>query len=90
MEIVIRAKTHQQLVNEIKQLNPDIEVVGNYTGAIDRIHVRCKRCGLSWEPKAYSLSQGKGCPHCTKIIGAAKSNGVAGTKGIDTYKRRLR
>lgn len=83
------AKTHQQFVNEIKQINPNIEIVGIYTRAVDRIHVRCKRCGLFWEPKAYSLSQGKGCPHCSKIIGAAKSKGSTGTKGIDAFKRQL-
>ena len=83
------AKIHQQFVNEIKQLNPDIEIVGNYTRAIERIRVRCIRCGLYWEPKAYSLSQGKGCPHCSKILCVAKNKGATGAKGIDSFKKQL-
>lgn len=83
------ARTHEQFIKELKKINPDIDVVGKYSRAVDRVEVKCKRCGLNWEPKAYSLIQGKGCPHCSKVRGATKNKGLTGTKGINDFKRQL-
>ena len=43
---------------EVASLNPDIEILGTYTGRHNPIQVRCKICGLIWEPRASSLLRG--------------------------------
>lgn len=48
----------------LAEILPDIEVIGEYTGARERIKVRCKVCGKEWEPLAYNLLSGYGCPRC--------------------------
>ena len=58
-------RTPQQFIYEIEKLNPNTEIIGKYTRAVDRVQVRCKNCGKIWSPKAYSLLQGKGCPKCS-------------------------
>lgn len=59
-----RNKTPEQFSEEIKEVNPSIELIGKYTASIDRIRVRCKTCGYEWEPVAAELSRGRGCPRC--------------------------
>ena len=74
------SKTHEEFVNEIRTVNPLITIVGRYTKATERIDVICNSCGYSWSPKAYSLSQGKGCPHCSAIRGSKNNHGKTGLK----------
>lgn len=78
------SKTHEEFVNEIRVVNPLITIVGKYTKATERIDVVCNTCGYSWSPKAYSLIQGKGCPHCSAIRGSKNNHGKTGLK--DTSK----
>jgi len=83
------AKTHNQFVNELREINDKIEVIGTYTRAVDRVCVECKKCGKIWSPKAYSLLQGKSCPHCSAIKGARKSNGKTSTKSRERFVSEL-
>ena len=57
-------KTHDQFVEELKQVNSDIEIIGEYITSKDPIECRCKKCGNIWTPCASSLLSGFGCPHC--------------------------
>lgn len=83
------AKTNEQFLSEIRDIHPSIEVIGKYSRAVDRIEVRCMRCGYSWEPKAYSLVQGKGCPHCSAIKGAKNNAGATGVKETENFIKQL-
>ena len=67
------AKTNDEFILEISQISPEIEITGKYTKATERISVRCRQCGHVWNPLAYSLSQGKSCPHCSAKRGAKKT-----------------
>lgn len=62
--------TQDSFISALGEINPNIEVLSLFTKVVDRIDVRCKKCGMSWSPKAYSLLQGKGCPHCSAVKGA--------------------
>lgn len=62
--------TKESFISAIKEINPGIEVLSPFTKVVDRVDVRCIKCGLEWSPKAYSLLQGKGCPHCSAVKGA--------------------
>ena len=57
-------KEASQFLEEISALNPDIEIVGDYSGSAERIAVRCVKCGHEWNPTANSLLSGHGCPKC--------------------------
>lgn len=84
------AKTHDDFVKELSTINPEIEAIGQYTRAVDRIEVKCKKCGKVWNPVAYSLTSGKSCPHCSAIRGSQKNNGITGTKTDEQFREELR
>lgn len=48
----------------LKDILPDVEVIGKYAGASKRISVKCKIDGHKWEPFAYNLLAGCGCSEC--------------------------
>ena len=37
--------SHEEFVDKVAKLQPDIEVLGTYVAANDRVAVRCKKCG---------------------------------------------
>ena len=59
-----KQKTHEEFVNELKNINPNIKVIGKYTKSVDNIKVKCLKCTSEWEPIADSLLQNHGCPFC--------------------------
>lgn len=65
-------KLHGDFVNEMKCVNKDIQIIGEYTGAKQNIEVKCTRCGHIWSPTASSLLSGFGCPECTISRGEIK------------------
>ena len=72
-----KKKTHEQFVNELREVNPTIEVMSLYQTALTKIQIKCSLCGNMWESKPNSLLIGSGCPNCgKKKIGDAlrKSN----------------
>ncbi len=83
------ARTPGQFCEEMKRIQPNIEVVGLYTKAVEPIHVRCLICGKEWAPKAYSLLSGKGCPHCSALRGAKNNKGKTGLKDKDTFVAQM-
>lgn len=82
-------KTEEQFIKEIAAISPSIEIIGHYTKAVERVKARCRICGKEWEPKAYSLSQGKGCPHCSAIKGASNNKGKTGRKTQEDFIKEL-
>lgn len=55
-------KTTEEYKKELYNINPKIEVIGEYIGARESIKVRCTICNHIWEPAAGSLLAGHGCP----------------------------
>ena len=51
-------KNEKDFIEELSIKNPDVEVLGKYVGRHKSIKVRCKICGLEWEPRASSLLRG--------------------------------
>ena len=62
-------KSHNQFVNQLKQINPMVNVKGLYMGAKRRIEVECLNCDYIWSPQATSLIGGYGCPNCASSKG---------------------
>lgn len=55
-------KTTEEYKKELNKLNDEIDVIGEYTGAREKIGVKCKICNYVWKPAAGSLLAGHGCP----------------------------
>lgn len=63
---ITSTKTKDQFCEELKQVDPSIEVIGEYTNNKDIIECHCRRCNNNWKVRPYSLLQGHGCPRCAK------------------------
>lgn len=58
--------SHHSFVGKLSSINPNLEVLSEYTNIKDRIDIRCKICGHKWKPIAESLVAkiSCGCPKC--------------------------
>lgn len=62
-------KTHEDYIKEVAHINPDLEVIGQYTSANTRILHRCKLDGHEWLATPANILFGKGCPKCNDSHG---------------------
>ena len=68
-----RKVTQEEFVDQVSKVNPDITIIGEYKGSREKVKCRCS-CGHEWEPIAYSLTSGRGCPKCGLIKIATNLN----------------
>lgn len=66
-----RKTTTKEFISRLKDINPNIIVLGEYKSSSERIKCQCKICGHVWNPQANSLIQERGCPKCQNL---AKAN----------------
>lgn len=59
-----KIKTHEQYVAEVKQINPNIIVIGLYTGNRISILHMCMLDGYAWYATPSNILSGHGCPKC--------------------------
>lgn len=59
-----RYKTTDDFKREMKNIHPNIKIVGEYKGSEKRVKCMCKKCNTFWSPLARSLKSGQGCPVC--------------------------
>lgn len=57
-------KSHEDFIRELKEINPNVLVLGTYSSFVTPIGCQCMTCGLEWKPTAGSLLAGHGCPKC--------------------------
>lgn len=62
----MRKKTHNEFMEEISIINPNIHVIGTYVNCSTKIQLQCKMCQHLWEATPNSLLQGHGCPSCAQ------------------------
>ena len=60
-----QTKTQEIFLQEMKERNPNITILGEYTGIDNKIKCQCNLCGHIWTPKALSVWHGTGCPACS-------------------------
>ncbi len=58
-------KSQEQFNNEIHEIHPELEIVGEYTGDSDIIECRCTICGNTIFPHAGDLKR-HGCIYCAQ------------------------
>lgn len=56
--------SHEEFLQRMETINPNIEINGLYEKQANKIPVKCKICGYVWTPTAGSLLSGHGCPRC--------------------------
>lgn len=59
--------TTEQYKAQVKEINPNIIIVGEYTGNSNRIACQCAICGYEWYPFANTIKSGHGCPNCKAL-----------------------
>lgn len=59
-----RIKPHDEYVQSIQKLNPNIEVIETYVGAQRKIKHRCKIDNYEWAVTPSAILGGQGCPVC--------------------------
>lgn len=60
--------THEEYVDRVAKINPNIEVAGKYINAKTKILHRCKIDGYEWMTTPNTISNGGGCPKCSENI----------------------
>lgn len=61
--------THDEFIRRVTPvLNPDVKIIGEYTGYESKIKCHCNQCDNEWETTPVVLFRGSGCPRCTGHI----------------------
>ena len=71
-----KKKTQMEYVDCLYNINPDVEVLGDYINSQTLITHKCKKCGILWDAMPNSMLCGHGCPVCS---------GSKGEKAIKQY-----
>lgn len=59
--------TTEEYKKEIQSINPNVIVIGEYTGNRNKIACKCVICGYEWYPFASAIKSGHGCPNCKAL-----------------------
>ena len=66
-------KTTKQMNTELQEKFPFLEIISEYTGANNKVRIRCNNCRYEWEAIPRSTLHSKyGCPKCK--VNEAKKN----------------
>ena len=61
--------TQEEFIEKLKDKNPNLELIGQYTKMKDRVKVKCINCGYEMEVMADNLinihRKSKLCPNCS-------------------------
>lgn len=77
-------KSHQQYIDEVKAINPNIQVIGEYKNSSTKIKVKCliNNCEYEWDVYPNSILQGHGCPKCAGQVSEDIKYDLSGEYGI--------
>lgn len=62
-----RFKTHDKFVDQMKDVDPDIIIVGKYISNKDKIVCKCSVCDYEFESLPNNLLRGHGCKKCANM-----------------------
>ena len=61
-----KKKTHEEFIQELQNIQPNIIILGKYVNSATKIKCKCLVCDNIWETKPSHLLGGHGCPKCNK------------------------
>lgn len=64
-----KTRTTEEFINIMKEVNPDVEIIGEYVNSYTNILCRCKNDGYEWNALPTNLLRGTGCPLCSSSKG---------------------
>jgi hypothetical protein len=67
-----KIKSHDQFVREVSISNPDVTIIGRYTGVSNKVKTRCNKCGRVWDAIPSVLLRGGGCKVCGHLSTSEK------------------
>ena len=79
-------KTTETFVDEVKNINPNIEIIGEHINSKTKIKCRCIVDNYEWEATPSNLLKGRGCPEC-KRLKIGKSNIKTTQQFIDELQK---
>ena len=58
--------TTEEFKQQLNDIHPNLEILGEYVNANTKIKTRCKICNYTWDvtPASLKASKGSGCPSC--------------------------
>lgn len=60
----------QEFLKRVKEIHPDIEVIGKFSTTREKIKLKCNKCGYIWNGRANLLLFNHcGCPRCKESKG---------------------
>ena len=60
------SKTHEQYIEDVKKVNPNISVIGKYVNANNYVLHKCLKDGYEWNARPANVLSGFGCPKCSE------------------------
>lgn len=60
--------TQEEVVKRVKEINPNIEIIGEYINSKAKIKCKCLVDGYEWCATPNHILRGKGCPKCAGNI----------------------
>lgn len=75
-----QTKSHDKFVEDLKSINPDIEIVGKYINMDTKVQVRCLIDGYIWDADPRKLYKGCKCSVCSNRKVAQGINDVKTTR----------
>ena len=79
----LRRLTHEEFKTRVKDVLPNITILGEYKTRNEKILVVCQKDGYSWEVKGGHLIDGHGCPKCKSSKGEKLTENYLKEKCID-------
>lgn len=62
-------KTHEQFLQELSEINPNVTILGKYVNYETKILCKCNFDGNEWYATPHNLLKYRGCPRCKKSQG---------------------
>ena len=90
--IVLLTKSHEQYIDELNQIFPQIKILEEYKASRAKALHQCTICNNIWYVKPDQLLQGKGCPVCSgRVVGPAPEykNSIWSSEYKDFFSKYL-
>lgn len=75
-------RSEEEVIKEIHDFNPNVEILSEYTGVDNKIKCRCKIHNIEYESTPYVLKKHISCPECIRIM--------RGERTDEEFKEELR
>lgn len=75
-------KSHEEFVSQMRKINPDIAIIGDYVNTSVPIKCRCKIDNNIWDATPANLLRGTACPACQNSHGEKAVSDVLNDLGI--------